>query len=250
MNAHHATATVPARSGFAREAPLDPWLKMRMAPAPAAHGPAVGGASVRDHLRAIASVGADRAMRAVGLRRVRTLLDQERARLRQRLADGAPVAEIARAEARLLDGTIIGLCHLARLLESLPAGTAPPLAVIARGAYGRRRLAYGTSADLLFLVASEPPLRAHGLALAHFVSRELAGLGWQASGAKRTVRGCLAETHLEPAIAFDLFAARLIWGSRGLFADLRAGLAQVTSRGQSRMIWAAPDRGARPVLAA
>jgi hypothetical protein len=71
---------------------------------------------------------------------VRALLDRERARLQERLTTGAPVAGIARAEARLLDVTVIGLCHLGRLLDRPPAGTAPPLAVIARGDVPIRRL--------------------------------------------------------------------------------------------------------------
>jgi UTP:GlnB (protein PII) uridylyltransferase len=223
---------------------------MRLAPVRAAHRPTFGGATVRDALRAIASAGPDPAMLALELRPVRALLDRERRRLRQRLADGAPAAEIAHAEGRLLDGSVIGLCHLGRLLEPRPAGMVPPIAVIARGDYGRRKLAPGMSADLLFLVPADPVRREHGLAVAHVVTRELAGLGWQASGAKRTVRGCLAETHLDPAIAVDLSAARLVWGSHGLFADLRAGLAQAMRHGQARAIWGTAERSARPVLAA
>ena len=56
------------------------------------------------------------------------------------------------------------------------------------------------------------------------------------SGTKRTVRGCLVETHLDPAIASDLCAARLVWGCQGLFADLRAGLARAMDRVQARAI--------------
>jgi UTP:GlnB (protein PII) uridylyltransferase len=126
----------------------------------------------------------------------------------------------------------------------------PPLAVIARGDHGRRRLPPGARADLLFLVAADPVRREHGLAVAQFVMRELAGLGWQASGAKRTVRGCLAETHLDPAIAADLSAARLVWGCHGLFADLSAGLAEAMRRKQARAFSRTPERNARPVLAA
>jgi hypothetical protein len=250
MCAHHARAPAPERAGPAFDAPIDPWLRMRLAPAHDPHRPTHGGATVRDALRAVASARPEPAMLALGLRRVRALLDRERVRLRQRLAGGAPVAEIAHAAARLLDGTIIGLCHLGRLPEPRPAGMVPPLAVIGRGHYGARKLGPGASADLLFLVAADPARLEHGLAVARFVERELAGLGWQASGAKRTVRGCLAETHLDPAIAADLTAARLVWGCHGLFADLRAGLADAMHRGQIRTNWDTPERSARPVLAA
>jgi UTP:GlnB (protein PII) uridylyltransferase len=103
----------------------------------------------------------------------------------------------------------------------------------------------------LFLVPADPVRREHGVAVARFVERELAGLGWHASGAKRTVRGCLAETHLDRAIASDLCGARLVWGCHGLFADLRAGLAEALCRAEGPTIRNTPERsGARPVLAA
>jgi UTP:GlnB (protein PII) uridylyltransferase len=248
MYAQHASVSARATPAF--DEPIDPWLRMRLAPTRGARRPPSGGATVRDALCAIASARPDLATLALELRPVRTLLDLERARLRQRLAGGAPVVEIAHAAARLLDGTIIGLCHLGRLLEPRPAGMVPPLAVIARGEYARRKLAPGASADLLFLVMADPTRRVHGLAVAQFVARELAGLGWHASGVKRTVRGCVAETHLDPAIAADLSAARLVWGSDGLFADLRAGLAEATGRGQARATSDTPERSARPGLAA
>jgi UTP:GlnB (protein PII) uridylyltransferase len=238
------------RAELAVGAPMDPWLRMRLAPVPGAHRPGHGATTVRDALRAIANAQPDAAMLALELCPVRALLDRERARLRQRLADGAPAAEIAHAEARLLDGTVIGLAHLGRLLAPRSAGIVPPLAVIARGDYGRQKLAPGACADLLFLVAADPVRREHGLAIAQFVTRELAGLGWQASGAKRTVRGCLAETHLDPAIAADLSAARLVWGCHGLFADLSAGLAEAMRHKQAGAISGRPERNARPVLAA
>jgi UTP:GlnB (protein PII) uridylyltransferase len=250
MGAHHARAMAPVQAEPAFDPPIDPWLRMRLAPGRGAHRPASAGTTVRDALRAIASARPDPAMLALELRPVRALLDREREWLRQRLADGAPAAEIAHAAARLLDATIIGLCDLGRMLESPPADMAPPLAVIARGDYGRPKLAPGARADVLFLVAADPVRREHGLAIARFVARELTGLGWNVSDARRTVRGCLAETHLEPAIAADLSAARLVWGCHGLFADLRAGLAQAMRRGQSRTIWDTPERSVRPVLAA
>jgi UTP:GlnB (protein PII) uridylyltransferase len=135
----------------------------------------------------------------------------------------------SRAQARLLDDTVIGLCDLGRLPDQGSAAIAP-LAVIARGDYGRRKLAPGVSADLLFLVAADPVRREQGLAITQLVARELAVLGWQVSSARRTVRGCLTETLLDPAIASDLAAARLVWGCRGLFAELRAGLAAMRGR--------------------
>jgi UTP:GlnB (protein PII) uridylyltransferase len=227
MYAHHATATAPARTRPPFDAPLDPWLMMRMAPV-AAHRRAFGGATARAALRAIARARPEPATLAVELGRVRALLDRERGQLRRRLADGAPADAIARAGARLLDGTVIGLCHLGRLIEPRSAGTG--LSVIARGDYGRRMLAPATCADLVFLMPPDPARLEPGLALARFVARALAGLGWPVSIASRTVRGCLAETLLDPRIASDLAAARLVWGARELFAELRAGIVDRAAR--------------------
>jgi UTP:GlnB (protein PII) uridylyltransferase len=215
---------------------------MRLAPI-RARGPACGEAKVRDALRAIAGAQPDPAELAGALSGVRALLDRERARLRRRGADGAPGDEIAEAEARLLDGTVIGLCDLVRRLDR--SGVAPPpLAAIGRGDYGRQKLTPGAGADLLFLVAAEAGRLEQGVAVAQFVARELVGLGWRVSGASRTVRGCLAETHLDPAIALDLGAARLVWGRRGLFAELQAGLVQEMRRAQVQTTWRAPVRTA------
>ena len=197
-------------------------------------------------MRAIADARPEPTDLAGGLGRVRALLDRERARLRRRLGEGAPIDEVAQAEARLLDQTVIGLCDLAGLLERGATAVPPPLAVLACRDYGRRRLSLGAIADLMFLVAPNPVDLEKGLALAQFVARELAALGWQVRGVRRTVCGCLAETHLDPALAFDLGTARLVWGCRGLFAEMHAGLAQATERARARTTWrmAAPAAGA------
>ena len=230
MGAHHATATATARVRAADDAHVDPWLRMRFAPAQDRR-PAAGGATVRDALCAIASSPPDPATLGRELGRVRALLDRERTRLQWQPADGVSIDEAAQAEARLLDGTVIGLCHLGRLHEPEPASMVPPLAVIARGDYGRRMLAPEASADLLFLLEANPVRCKQGCDLAQFVARALIALGWQASVAKRTVRGCLAETHLDPAIASDCSAARLVWGAERLFAELHAALAQRSGGG-------------------
>ncbi|MGH6919903.1 MAG: hypothetical protein ACREJ0_19625 [Geminicoccaceae bacterium] len=234
MDAHHATAAAPAGARAAFDAPVDPWLRMRFAPVRHAHRAARGGTPVRDALCALASARPDPAARALGLRRVRALLDRERGLLRRRLANGAPAGEIAEAEARLLDGTVIGLCHLARLPDQGSAVMVPPLAVIARGDYGRRKLAPGASADLLFLVGADPVRLGQGLAITQLMARELAVLGWHVASAKRTVRGCLAETHLDPRVASDLWSARLVWGCHDLFAELGTGIQHARRREPAR----------------
>jgi UTP:GlnB (protein PII) uridylyltransferase len=239
MVADHAIATATAGVRPADDPHVDPWLRMRFAPVQE-DVPTVSSAAVRDVMRVIAGSPPDAAMLERERRRERALLDRQRTALRQRLADGTPVDQIAQAQARLLDGTVIGLCHLWHLLAAEPACSVPPLAVIARGDYGRRKLALEASADLLFLLETDPVRRKQGCDAAQFVARELAALGWQVSGAKRTVRGCLAETHLDPAIASDLCAARLVLGAQGLFADLQAALTQ----GNRREV-----RGDQPMLA-
>jgi UTP:GlnB (protein PII) uridylyltransferase len=246
MTAHDgATAgAAPARSAL--DAGAAAWLRMRRAPERRAPHAASGYGAVRDVLRAIASSPPDLAGLARQLGEVRTLLDRRRDALRRRLVDGEPLEEIAHARARLLDGTLIGLCHLGWLRELRPAGMAPPLAVIARGAYGRHQLAPWARADLLFLAPGDPVRLERGLAIARFVMRELTALGWQASVARRTVRGCLAETLLDPAMAFDLCAARLVWGCPDLFAEL----VEAARRGPPEPTRRTPKRTAAAALAA
>jgi UTP:GlnB (protein PII) uridylyltransferase len=235
MTAHHGATTEVAPATPALDAGAAAWLRMRRAPMRGADHAACGRGAASDVLRALAGSHPDSAALARQLGEVRRLVDRRRDALRRRLVDGAPLDQIAHARARLLDGMLIGLCHLGWLRELRPAGMVPPLAVIACGAYGRRRLVPAASADLLFLVSADPIRREQGLAVARFVTRELAGLGWQASAAKRTVRGCLSEIHLDPAIVADLAAARLVWGCRDLFVELRAGRAKAMSLGDAEM---------------
>ena len=148
MRASHEEATVPAGPGSAFETPVDPWLRMRLAPVPAHRRPP-GRATVRDALHAIAGARPDPAMLAVELCSCAPCSIGSASGSGRRLRAGASGDEAARAEAQLLDGTVIGLCHLGRQLEPrAAAGVVPPLAVIACGAYGRRRLVPGASADL------------------------------------------------------------------------------------------------------
>lgn len=242
MCADHAAATTSGttsrRAGALSKAPIDPWLRMRLTPARGA----LKSATVRDALRAIASTRPDAARLTLELQSVRALLDGQRAALRRRLRDGVSGDVIAGAKARLLDGAVIGLCHLGRLAEPRPAGMVPPLAVIACGAYGRRQLDPKACPELLFLVAADPRRRDHGLAVAEFVARGLAGLGWQTSSTERTVQGRLAEARLDPRVGADLAAARLVWGCHGLFAELQAGVTRVLSESDDRSAVPAPER--------
>jgi hypothetical protein len=58
------------------------------------------------------------------------------------------------------------------------------------------------------------------------------------------VRGCLCEVQLDPAIRAEFAAGRLVWGCQGLFAELRAGLANATSPGDAQTaLNASPDAG-------
>jgi UTP:GlnB (protein PII) uridylyltransferase len=250
MTAHHGATTGVAPAPPALDAGAAAWLRMRQAPVRGAHHAARGRGAVSDVLRALAGSRPDSAALTSKLGEVRRLIDRRRDALRRRLVDGAPLDEIAHARARLLDGMLIGLCHLGWLRELRPAEVVPPLAVIARGDYGRNQLAPWASADLLFLVPGDPVRLEQGLAVSRFVARELPALGWQASVARRTMRGCLAETLLDPAIASNLRAARLVWGCPDLFADLRKALAETARRRPAERARGTPKRAAGVALAA
>jgi UTP:GlnB (protein PII) uridylyltransferase len=178
---------------------------------------------------------------------VRTLLDRQRDHIRYRRANGEPFDEIAHAQTRLLDNTVIGLCHLGQRRLDQPVSIMPPLVVIARGDYGRQRLGLDANADLLVLLAADRSDHEQAVQLGGFVARELATLGWRVSLTMHTTCGHVSGACLDRAIASDLCAGRIVCGCEALIFELQTGLQEgaldprtQTNRGMPEHLHALP----------
>ena len=105
-------------------------------------------------------------------------------------ADGS-VTTLLRGRARIADGAVIGLLHLARaVVRSDKVVTAiAPVTVLAVGGYGRRELAPASDLDLLFLLG-DPVARAYAERLIGYVLTGLWDLGFEVGHTSRTLGEC------------------------------------------------------------
>jgi [protein-PII] uridylyltransferase len=172
-------------------------------------------------LRAIASDPGEALDRKRWLARVRPLVDRSHATLRARFEAEGSVEAFLRGRARLADGAVIGLLHLARtVVRSDDVVTAiAPVTVMALGGYGRRELGPASDLDLLFLLGNSAG-RAHAERLIGFVLTGLWDLGFRSGHATRTVVECMELARLDHKVLASQLDARLLAGSYALHAML------------------------------
>jgi [protein-PII] uridylyltransferase len=198
------------------------------APALAIAGPepyvATPGASVRHVLRALASEPAVARDRHRWLARVRPLVDREHAMLRARFEADGSVEALLRGRARLADGVVIGLLHLARWASEGRDLVTPiaPVTVLAVGGYGRRELAPASDLDLLFLLAESPARHEYAQRMIGAVLAGLWDLGFEVGHATRSLSQCRQLAGTEPTVLSSLLDARFVAGSLSLHAMLDA----------------------------
>jgi len=128
----------------------------------------------------------------------------------------ADAARLLRGRSQLVDGVLRTLWQEARL----PLG----LALVAAGGYGRRELYPASDVDLLFLVPDD---------VARETERQLErliGLLWDIGldigHSVRTVEQCTEEARRDITVQTNLLEARLLCGSRSLFAAFSERLAE------------------------
>ncbi len=223
----HALRSSMIETGFA---PAPELLRhtARAAPDPGPWQDAPG-ELVRHMLRAIASERGASGGRQGWRLRVRRLVEREQARL-QALVEADGLAEaFERGRARVADGAVVGLLHLARaeLPAAGPATVVAPLSILALGAYGRSALAPGAALDLLFLMAPWADERGQAERLTELVLAGLRDLGLEAGHATRTLQECRDLAASEPAVLASLLEARFLAGSFSLYGMLEAELKQL-----------------------
>ena len=238
----HPLQSTTIEAGFAVAGPLDDRrlgpkassVRGRHDAAPAAH-------SVRHVLRAIASNPGAELDRRRWLARVRPVVDRSRAALRSRFESDGSAAAFLRGRARLADGAVIGLLHLARAaFRSDDVVTAiAPVTVLAVGGYGRRELAPASDLDLLFLPDELAERHADAERLVGFVLAGLWDLGFEVGHATRTAAEALEFARINHVALASLLDARFLAGSFGASARLEGNVRQT-----------AKDVGAKAVAAA
>src|SRR6516225_5339991 len=196
-------------------------------------------ATIRHALRALASESGP----GEGLNRarlLRPLVAQAHDMLRERFESGGSAEEYLRGRARLADGIVSGLLHIASISSGIRDGSmVAPLAAVATGGYGRKELAPGSDLDMLFLLPESSSFWAGAVAPATgacigAVVACLWDLGFVLDHATRSVRECLELAKDNPTVLAGLVDRRHLWGCQGLFATLDAELAA---------LFAGPDAG-------
>lgn len=142
----------------------------------------------------------------------RELLQHAHAALRQRFLDNAPVTELVRARAALIDGL------LTRVWNDI--GAAHMGALIAVGGYGRGELHPASDIDLLLLVTHAEHDDAHA-GIERFIAF-LWDIGLEVGHSVRTLDECVHEAARDVTVATNLMEARRIAGPDELFNALRA----------------------------
>ncbi len=148
----------------------------------------------------------------------------------QRYFEAGGSAEVVHRElSRQMDALIQGILDFAhaRLYGSSNPTTGEELAVIAVGGYGRQELAPGSDIDLLFLC---PYKRTpHVEQVSEFLLYRLWDLGLKVGQAVRSVTETVKLAKTDLTVQTALVEARLLWGSQGLFAQLRRSLQRDTA---------------------
>lgn len=145
-------------------------------------------------------------------------------RLGRAFWDGAPVAELVRARAWLVDHLVLALWR--------SSGAPAELGLVAVGGYGRGELHPHSDVDLLVLLPETVPSDAAGAVETFIASAWDAGL--KPGHSVRTTAQCVSAAREDVTVATNLMEARLLAGPR----DLYGGLVEATT---APTLWPGPD---------
>jgi [protein-PII] uridylyltransferase len=177
------------------------------------------------------------------------LISQAHDILRERFESGGSAEAYLRDRARLADGVVIGLLHIASVSNRIRIGSmVAPLAAVAVGGYGRKELAPGSDLDLLFLLpeSSAQTVTPATQACIGAVVACAWDLGFALDHAARSVRECIELGKNNSTVLAGLLDRRHLWGCQGLFAALDAKLAALFAGPDARH-WRHAAGGAPPL---
>ena len=139
-------------------------------------------------------------------------LRQGDAELRRRFESGAPVGELVRSRAALVD------VLLKQVAEAQLGGAMRRLALVAVGGYGRGELHPCSDIDILLLVQDGGT--DHHEAVAGFIAA-LWDVGLEVGHSVRTLEDCVTHAAADISVATSLMEARLLLGDAALFQRMR-----------------------------
>jgi hypothetical protein len=182
-------------------------------------------ATARHRLRALAAGPPAAWQEGAWCAQVRPLVAEAQAALEHRLAGGGSLVEYHHARARLADGLVIGLLHLASVAVGLRDEIiVPPLTACALGRYAANELGAHEAMRLLFLlVPGADPRRSQ--ATSAFAVEGLRKLGFAVEHAAYTPAAAVAMAHRDRDLQALLRVRRYLWGCFGLEATLDRMLA-------------------------
>jgi UTP:GlnB (protein PII) uridylyltransferase len=184
-----------------------------------------GRMSMRHALRALACHPDVRRAPREWISLLKPTLDAERKRLSHE--DDRSHADRRQEWSLILDGAVLGLCHMARVsAEASPPSVVGPFAVLAVGDYGRQQCEVKAVPELLFLTASDRESRGRAEQMIAFILTGLGELGLAMHYVVQTPATCAGVIATLAHGQERLATMRHLWGRN----DLRARLDQELQR--------------------
>ena len=148
------------------------------------------------------------------------------------LAGGVLVEDYQRARARLANGVLSGVLHVAQCKAFEYAhGSALPLSAVAIGGYGRQQLAPASDLDVLFLLPERNGDRSRAEEMLAFAIPAIWDLGFRLDHFILSLAEYRELTNSDVKIRASHLDTRLVWGCPGLyhtFLQARDSLPDVT----------------------
>lgn len=160
-------------------------------------------------------------VRAEILAHLKTVMEDRRTAIREKLEENGRGLECARALASLQDEVVLAIHQLAidRVYPANNPSAAERLCVAAVGGYGRGAMAPGSDVDLLFLFPYKATPWLENVT--EYILYMLWDLGLKVGHGTRTIAECVRMAREDHTIRTALLEARFLVGDRSLFDDFR-----------------------------